>query len=135
MKKTTIAPFIQVSYYKCNSCRNQFSLYDWTATRADVLWVAALLDNIPERIVFKMPSNPCKFLFHGVNLEKDGFIAAGAKLNLYEWEDLNSSPFLKRKGLQDLKVKIKANSKGLIFKFFVPVELKPNGHYKADGIW
>ena len=124
-----------VVYKKCNAAKELYCLRDWKSNQADLLWVAAVLDNVPFKICLKHNVISNKRVIHSCNLDTRYFFASIPGKALYDWEELIPGPFLTSTGLGQLPTRIKGNWENLSFRFEFPEELCPIETLKARGAW
>lgn len=74
MKTALAQSSMVVVYRKCNTSTNLYCLRNWKANQADLLWVAALLDNLPFEICLKQNRISNKLEIHNYNLDTRYFL-------------------------------------------------------------
>lgn len=131
--KNKIHPHFMVHYHRCNSSLDEFCLKDWASCKADVLWVAALLDNLPNKIVFKKVQFSAIGLIHSRNIDSGYFLASIHEMSRHGWEEIPLNPFLTSSGLHKIKVFGKLSERTIAFRFDFPKEGYLKEPQKASG--
>lgn len=128
-------PSMVVRYARCNFKPNLFSMVDWQSNKADVLHVAALLDQLPSKLILKASKGSCKAIIHSNSNEDRYFLMPVLNEELFEYKPLEESPFLPSAGLQGLKVSFKGDWRNVSLKFEFPVAFKKLEIMKGYWKW
>lgn len=135
MKTSPAHSSMVVVYRKCNTSNDLYCLRDWKTNQADLLWVAAVLDNVPFKFCIKHNLIFNKRVIHSFSLDTRYLFASIPGKALYDWEELCPSPFLSHSALGHLTTRIKGNWQNLSFRFEFPGDVCSIQALKARGAW